>query len=320
MTTADQIAIVDQTLLGGDEKATVFADGGLVKDWKKSQRLVVIVTKKETSNALFIYNVKTLPLANVLDLSVDSIVPIDENFKCDIDSSNDVVYLNITGGHNKSKLILEMVQGFHTQNLVAEIFRLSEDNNRANLHFEWIDKYLPQDNHLSGKMDMLAMDQPTSMLSSSKSLTSLGDSANAEDMNRQDIASGAVAPIVARESVFKYQMALKEEQYTEIQQFVIFCGTWNVNGQSPPEEVTPWLAADQDPPDIYAIGFQELDLSTEAFVFNESPREEEWLRVVYKSLHPKAKYRKARLIRLVGMMMIVFVKEEHASYVKNIAA
>ena len=61
-------------------------------------------------------------------------------------------------------------------------------------------------------MDMLAMDQPTSMLSSSKSLTSLGDSANAEDMNRQDIASGAVAPIVARESVFKYQMALKEEQ------------------------------------------------------------------------------------------------------------
>ena len=109
-------------------------------------------------------------------------------------------------------------------------------------------------------------------------------------------------------------------QYTEIQQFVIFCGTWNVNGQSPPEEVTPWLAADQDPPDIYAIGFQELDLSTEAFVFNESPREEEWLRVVYKSLHPKAKYRKARLIRLVGMMMIVFVKEEHASYVKNIAA
>ena len=76
-----QIAIVDQTLLGGDEKATVFADGGLVKDWKKSQRLVVIVTKKETSNALFIYNVKTLPLTNVLDLTVDSIVPIDENFK-----------------------------------------------------------------------------------------------------------------------------------------------------------------------------------------------------------------------------------------------
>ena len=57
------------------------------------------------------------------------------------------MYLNITGGANKSKLILEMVQGFHTQNLVSEIFRLSEDNNRANLHFEWVDKYLPQGKH-----------------------------------------------------------------------------------------------------------------------------------------------------------------------------
>ena len=60
-------------------------------------------------------------------------------------------------------------------------------------------------------MDMLGLDQPSS-LSSSKSLTSLGDSANVDETSRQDIASGAVAPIVARESVFKYQMALKEEQ------------------------------------------------------------------------------------------------------------
>ena len=68
------------------------------------------------------------------------------------------------------------------------------------------------------------------------------------------------------------------------------------------------------------IGFQELDLSKEAFVFNESPKEEDWLRVVSNSLHPKATYKKARLIRLVGMMLIVFVKKEHAPFVKNIAA
>lgn len=193
---------------------------------------------------------------------------------------------------------------------------------------------------IAGKMDLLGLDQQT--MTSSSSMTSIGESSESGDLNRQDIGMGASGgPIAARESVFRYQMALKEDQvhplraflwsrilfydslflqYTEIQNFTVFCATWNVNGQSPEEDVIPWLACDPDAPDLYAIGFQELDLSKEAFVFNESPKEDEWLKVVYKSLHPKAKYKKARLIRLVGMMLIVFVKEQHASFIKDIAA
>ena len=79
-----QLAIVDQTLLGEGEKATVFANGGLVKDWKKSQRLIVIVTNGENSHALIVYNVKTLPVTHSSDLSIDSVVAIDESFKYDI--------------------------------------------------------------------------------------------------------------------------------------------------------------------------------------------------------------------------------------------
>lgn len=58
----------------------------------------------------------------------------------------------------------------------------------------------------------------------------------------------------------------------------IFVGTWNVNGQPASVSLVDWLTvADRNPPDIYAIGFQELDLSKEAFLFNETPREGEWL-------------------------------------------
>ena len=51
-------------------------------------------------------------------------------------------------------------------------------------------------------------------LSTSKSLTSFEEETSIvdSDMNRQDIASGGIAPIVARESVFKYHMAKKEKE------------------------------------------------------------------------------------------------------------
>lgn len=37
------------------------------------------------------------------------------------------------------------------------------------------------------------------------------------------------------------------------------------------------------------------------------------------ALHPKGKYRKIALVRLVGIMLIVFVKEQHAAYVRGVA-
>ena len=96
---------------------------------------------------------------------------------------------------------------------------------------------------------------------------------------------------------------------------------------------------DAEPPDLYAIGFQELDLSKEAFVFLESEREAEWTTVVTggqtldspvslmitspplftASLHPGAKYVLVRSVRLVGMMLLVYTREELQSQLTNIS-
>lgn len=135
---------------------------------------------------------------------------------------------------------------------------------------------------------------------------------------RSNFYEPSSAPIAARESHVRHQMALRESSYTHNTTLTVFIGTWNVNGVPPSIGLAGWLAVDQNPPDVYALGFQELDLATETYIFNATPKEEQWRTAVKAGVHPAAQYIEVASIRLVGMLLLVYVKAKHLNEVKNV--
>ncbi|KAM9852528.1 type II inositol 1,4,5-trisphosphate 5-phosphatase isoform 1-T1 [Aulostomus maculatus] len=123
-----------------------------------------------------------------------------------------------------------------------------------------------------------------------------------------------------RDNLIKCELLKKEELYIYREHFSFFLGTYNVNGQTPKESLHPWLSCPLNPPDMYCVGFQELDLSKEAFFFNDTPKELEWMKAVSDALHPDAKYALVKLVRLVGIMLLFYVKKEHAEFISDVEA
>ncbi|XP_029694259.1 type II inositol 1,4,5-trisphosphate 5-phosphatase isoform X2 [Takifugu rubripes] len=123
-----------------------------------------------------------------------------------------------------------------------------------------------------------------------------------------------------RDNLIRCELLKNEEQYTYLEDFSFFLGTYNVNGQTPKESLRPWLSCTLNPPDVYCVGFQELDLSKEAFFFNDTPKEPEWTKAVSEALHPDATYALVKLVRLVGIMLILYVKKEHAEFISDVEA
>uniref|UniRef100_A0AAQ4RX95 phosphoinositide 5-phosphatase n=2 Tax=Gasterosteus aculeatus aculeatus TaxID=481459 RepID=A0AAQ4RX95_GASAC len=123
-----------------------------------------------------------------------------------------------------------------------------------------------------------------------------------------------------RDNIIRCELLKTEDLYTYTEDFSFFLGTYNVNGQTPKESLRPWLSCTANPPDMYCVGFQELDLSKEAFFFNDTPKELEWTKAVAEALHPDAKYALVKLVRLVGIMLIFYIKKEHAEFISDVEA
>jgi hypothetical protein len=120
----------------------------------------------------------------------------------------------------------------------------------------------------------------------------------------------------------------REDEYTTYQQFYILVGTFNVNNRQPPSNtlLEEWLYRVTDNqnhkqqflPDIIAVGFQEIDTSSGAYIYDDKKKEDEWEFIVrktikhcYKTKDENQKFQLLNRIRLMGKRnyLIIYKKK-----------
>ncbi|XP_074161302.1 LOW QUALITY PROTEIN: type II inositol 1,4,5-trisphosphate 5-phosphatase [Sminthopsis crassicaudata] len=353
----DQSGAIQETLAQGEY--CIIAVQGVVCAGDSLQSRLLGLVKCGLEYALFLYCHRRMAITGE-DVSLDKVVPINRNFTleevspdCDLHVLGSDVTVWIES--EEISLTVRLPFGSHTRMFLQEVIRSYPGSGVPDPQFQWLNRYrgasleeqqskqpqqpqkpvlayagIPEAKELKpngkgvlGEQSSWVFEKPettSTRLNKSKSeITS--DMVRSSTVTVSDKAHIlSMQKFGLRDTIVKSQLVQKEETYTYIQNFRFFVGTYNVNGQSPKECLRPWLSQDIQPPDIYCIGFQELDLSKEAFFFNDTVKEEEWFKAVTESLHPDAKYAKVKLVRLVGIMLLLYVKQEHAVHISEVEA
>lgn len=140
------------------------------------------------------------------------------------------------------------------------------------------------------------------------------------------------------------ELCSRFHQYTEKSKLKVAVGTYNVNGGKHFRSVvykdvslTDWLLdahriasekalvgdlkPDEDTDfDIFAIGFQEIvDLNASNIMAASSENAKAWAEELQKVLSRDREYCLLTYTQLVGVCLYIFVKPEHARYIKDVA-
>ncbi|XP_039585168.1 type II inositol 1,4,5-trisphosphate 5-phosphatase isoform X3 [Passer montanus] len=268
-------------------------------------------------NAIYVYTHRRMAIT-AEDVWLERVIPITDEFAVEevvLESDLHVIGSDVTVqmGSADDRLTVQLPFGSHTRSFLQEVSRCSAEA----VGSEGVKQ--------NGKK--AAVSQSCSHDSTDKSTprqNKLKPEVRTEQVRASRVMASNKASILSepkfglRDTIVKSQLLQMQDSYTHIQNYRVFVGTYNVNGQSPTESLQPWLRCDAEPPDIYCVGFQELDLTKEAFFFNDTPKEEEWFKAVTDSLHPDAKYAKVKLVRLVGIMLLLYVKAELALNISEV--
>ncbi|KAB5593153.1 Inositol polyphosphate-5-phosphatase [Ceratobasidium theobromae] len=119
--------------------------------------------------------------------------------------------------------------------------------------------------------------------------------------------------VLLRQQWLADQLAQQDAELKHTRDLSIRVGTFNVNGQSPIESLRPWLCnpdAKYATSDLLVLGFQELDLSTEALLISTTTlREDLWCEALMRDLAELGdQYVKLISKQLVGVLIVVLIR------------
>uniref|UniRef100_A0A671WVL9 phosphoinositide 5-phosphatase n=1 Tax=Sparus aurata TaxID=8175 RepID=A0A671WVL9_SPAAU len=284
----DQSVAIQETL-EREENCKIAVQCDVLFDDIAESRLLGLVESAE-EHAIFIYTHRRMAIT-ADDVSLEDVIPICLDFA--VVEGELLSYVAPLCKQTEEELELRLPFGSHSRLFLGEV-------NRA-----WSGGSALRDIRVQG-------------ISSREDRDDLVRSSSHTPSNKAQIL--AMPQFGLRDNLIRCELLKNEDLYTYLEDFSFFLGTYNVNGQPPKESLSPWLSHTPNPPDMYCVGFQELDLSKEAFFFNDTPKEMEWTKAVTEALHPDAKYALVKLVRLVGIMLIFYVKKEHAEFISDVEA
>ncbi|KAL0139771.1 DNase I-like protein [Mucor lusitanicus] len=124
------------------------------------------------------------------------------------------------------------------------------------------------------------------------------------------------------------QLTKRVKEYSSSRRITIFSGSYNLNGKGfKGELLDPWLLQhfrwNDDEPDIYVVGFQEIvELSPQQVMATDAEKRKVWEQQIETTLNSrsgaKSKYTMLRSNQLVGAALIVFVKSDIVDEIRNV--
>ncbi|KAG8886599.1 hypothetical protein FRB97_000018 [Tulasnella sp. 331] len=129
---------------------------------------------------------------------------------------------------------------------------------------------------------------------------------------------------IIRDNWIRAQMRLRLDQFATRKPLTLRIGTFNVNGRDPSGSLASFVHGEAkvtDPstlPDVLVFGFQELDLSSQALIYQATTwKEEMWFTAIMDALESaSADYVK----QLVGMLIIVIIRRTLRPHIGDVSS